>query len=201
MNLPLGVSSREALRHEVGAEVDENCICASACSLIWFGGVQRTGQVGVHRSYFSSNAASMSFKDYSKALQSSHSAISEYLEEMRVPPRVFETLAATPSDEVHFIGSPSYELDNPLRLDPLFSEYLLANCPSSLSASEHETLGSLSVIDMTGYELNKNTQLVPRELSLPERQYMEQLQVRAIEESQCIEKVITRVQADSQGTP
>jgi len=86
-----------------------DCVCASACALIWFGGAERSGSVGLHRPYFSEESAfkllspADAEKEYTKMLTS----IGDFLEEMEVPKPIIETMTATGSAEITWIQDQS----------------------------------------------------------------------------------------------
>src|SRR6266581_4769501 len=76
------------------------CICASACALIWFGGVQRMGIVGLHRPRlddpdFANAPPDEATKIYRKILDD----ITNYLNEMEVPRTAIEAMVAASSSE------------------------------------------------------------------------------------------------------
>lgn len=109
-----------------------NCICASACAFVWFGGVMRFGSVGLHRSYFQSN--DLSFNHYENALRESRQGVKDYLEEMRIPHWVEDAIFETSSKEITVIEAATPSLpfqpweQNSIAIDPSFQEFALAKC-------------------------------------------------------------------------
>jgi hypothetical protein len=103
----------------INSSDDENCICASACSLILFGGISASGVVGLHRSYIP-NGTSLSFRDMEQRLGSSDASVNAYLDEMGVPQTIRDLLADTQSTNL------SYAIYS--RTQSVFGEYILARC-------------------------------------------------------------------------
>lgn len=123
---------------------DGNCICVSACALIWSGGVIRFGSVGIHRSYLLKPGAS--FDDYENDLQRSHGQIENYLEEMRVPQWVKDSVLQTSSEDLAIISAatPTEPFgpwrQEPIMVDPIFQEYALSLCGDTNTAI-YENMG------------------------------------------------------------
>lgn len=118
------------------------CICASACGLIWFGGVDRTGQVGLHRPKITdpqfkalqpANASTV----YRRVVQE----ISRYLEEMEAPRPLIDGMVATSSAEIRWVdaSSDNDQLEHP----PSFVEWVDASC-GSLTSQERKIESELS---------------------------------------------------------
>lgn len=103
-----------------------NCICASACALAWFGGVERSGQVGFHHASIPVGIQFDSFDEFSKRLAVSRPMISNYLDEMHAPVWVHDAIFSTASNKVRFFDTMEIE---DLEMDPLYREFLLAQCP------------------------------------------------------------------------
>jgi hypothetical protein len=113
-----------------------SCICASACALIWFGGVSRAGHVGLRRPgindpEFKALPAADASTFYNRALRE----ITRYLEEMEVPRPLIDTMFATSSSEFQWVE----EVDGgPLEYPPSFIEWVDASC-GSLTSHERKT--------------------------------------------------------------
>lgn len=167
------------------AEVNSDCICASACSLIWFGGIVRLGTVGVHRSYLP-DVSDISFEEYETNVAGSHAAIAEYLKEMRVPTFVFEKLRTTSSQTLTEFSGADIGGDV-LLFDSVFAEYLSARCPGQLTNDETTTLAWLSVMQANGEDLSRD------EISL-----LKELEERNSESSKCTGNETFNVQKQSQ---
>lgn len=121
-----------------------NCVCASACAMVWFGGIMRFGSVGVHRSYFSSPRGS--FEKYEEDLQASYDGVINYLEEMRVPSWVEDKIFETSSEEIAIIYAAIPKApfkpweQQPIAIDAVFQEYALAMCGDE-TAPFYENMG------------------------------------------------------------
>lgn len=102
-----------------------NCMCASACALIWFGAVTRQGIVGLHRpqildEQFKISPPAEAAKTYRQALQK----ITDYLKDMEVPNPMADAMVATTSSEIQWIDETMYGLEHP----PSFEEWVSASC-------------------------------------------------------------------------
>jgi hypothetical protein len=101
------------------------CICASACALIWFGGVQRMGTVGLHRPRFDDpDFANLPPEDATKLYRRSLKEIEGYLEEMEAPQPIIEDMIATSSSDIHWVNSIADQLSRP----PSYAEWEDASC-------------------------------------------------------------------------
>lgn len=112
----------------------QDCSCASACALIWFGAVSRTGTVGLHRPRIDDPQ----FKDLppdeaSKNYRAVLSRIADYMFQMEAPQPMVDAMVATGSADIHWVGSTSDRLDEP----PSFTEWVSASC-GSVGESEHQ---------------------------------------------------------------
>ena len=102
-----------------------DCVCASACALIWFGAPKRLGVVGLHRPHF----ASPTFKELSPALAAETyrpmiESVANYLTEVEAPKSAIEAMVATSSAQVTW-----YNLNGmPEDRAPSFAEWEDANC-------------------------------------------------------------------------
>ena len=108
---------------EGASESETSCICASACSLIWFGAVERQGRVAVHRpsttsEIFRNATAATAQKLYQDELAS----ISSYLDEMEIQRSVEEILLSTESSKIRWIEEKGLERSRS------FAEWEDANC-------------------------------------------------------------------------
>jgi hypothetical protein len=116
------------------------CICASACALIWFGGVDRMGGVGLHRPRINDPE----FKDLSPAeaaprYERALAQITRYLDEMEIPRQVASMLTATDSSRIRWMDESQTEgIERP----PSYAEWEDANCPP-LTLQEHQTFINL----------------------------------------------------------
>jgi hypothetical protein len=104
------------------------CSCASACALIWFGGVRRIGSVGLHRPRINDPMfAGLSPDDASIAYRRALEKIMTYLDEMEVPKSMIELMVATGSGDIRWVQSnPNGDGDSP----PSIAEWIVASCGS-----------------------------------------------------------------------
>lgn len=101
------------------------CVCASACALIWFGAVDRTGTVGLHRPRitdptFKSLPPAEASKVYRQALDD----IAHYLDEMEAPRPMIDAMVATDSSDIRWVTADSDHLEQP----PSYAEWMQAAC-------------------------------------------------------------------------
>jgi hypothetical protein len=118
-----------------------DCVCASACALIWFGGAIRYGEVGLHRPritdpQFKSLSPAEATAGYRRTLED----IEGYLREMEVPRPIIDTMVATGSSEIQWVDAYKDHLERP----PSFAEWEDANC-EGITAEEENTLSNLRV--------------------------------------------------------
>jgi hypothetical protein len=101
------------------------CTCASACFLIWAGGVFRSGNdIYIHRiafdkTFYGSLSPSEAHSKYTVAL----AEVRDYLKEMEIPDTIYEEMVRMPSYAV----TPLEEA-NSLWTPPSFGEWLTARC-------------------------------------------------------------------------
>ena len=118
------------LGHGTGAEWEplcagSDCACASACALMWFGGVERSGTVGLHRPRIDDPAfKALRGADATKVYIRILLEIARYLEEMEVPRPMIDAMVATGSSEIRWIDSIGDDLFRP----PSIAEWEDAAC-------------------------------------------------------------------------
>jgi hypothetical protein len=113
-------SSRDLCR---GAD----CACASACALVWMGGVNRGGTVGLHRPRIVDPMfRGLPPADASTAYRRVMESIAAYLNEVEVPKSVIESMVATGSSDIIWVGGGG-AVDDP----PSIAEWVEASCGSS----------------------------------------------------------------------
>ena len=119
----------------------QECICASACALIWFGAVEREGEVGLHRP----STADPTFKVLSPAEASIIyrkilGSITGYLDEMEVPKPMINAMVRTSSSEIQWVDSDT----DGLRRPPTIAEWEDASC-GSFTSDERSAYYTLAV--------------------------------------------------------
>jgi hypothetical protein len=103
----------------------DSWVCASACALIWFGGVERSGTVGLHRPRITDpDFASASPEEATKRYRLLLSAIEAYLTEMEAPRPIIDQMLATGSSEIRWIDAVSEGLSRP----PSYAEWEDTSC-------------------------------------------------------------------------
>jgi hypothetical protein len=133
-----------------------DCGCASACALIWFGAVHRSGVVGLHRPRIEDQLfKSLPTAEASKIYKDILASIVRYLDEMEAPKRLINAMVSTGSSEIQWIEA-DFELERP----PSIAEWVDATC-SPLSSNERKTKRLLE---------NKSTALERIKAKLPENE-------------------------------
>jgi len=102
---------------------NDNCICASACALVWLSGISRTGSVAVHHHFLLGSQSD--YKEFSEALATSRADIERFLRKMNVPISTIEAIFSTESNKSTVLDIEKFK--NLLR-DSVFSEFLIARC-------------------------------------------------------------------------
>jgi hypothetical protein len=92
----------------------DSCVCASACALVWFGGVERMGTVGLHRPKitdpdFANLPPAEAMTVYRKILAD----IETYLTEMEVPHALVDKIAETGSSDIDWITARDSHAERP----------------------------------------------------------------------------------------
>jgi hypothetical protein len=156
--LLMGSETNGVLHHELRGCRGPQCVCASACALIWFGAVERNGAVGLHRPRiddpeFTSLPAADAMRAYRRALD----GIARYLDEMEAPHRAIEAMTTTDSAEITWVDSISDDLGRA----PSFAEWVDTSC-GKFSAEETAALVKL---DFSNVPLSRNDELLRRDLS------------------------------------
>ena len=129
----------DAVGHYTDGCSGPECICASACALIWFGAPDRLGTVGLHRPQltdpeFKSMPPDQAMGVYRRALDS----ISSYLGEMEAPHPMIDAMVATGSTEIRWVDAGAEELQRA----PSFAEWEDAVC-GNFARGESDKMGQL----------------------------------------------------------
>jgi hypothetical protein len=112
------------------------CVCASACALIWFGASERHGTVGLHRPRIDApEYRGLPPADASAVYRKALGQIAQYLDDMEVPKALIENMVSTSSSEMKWVDD-----DNDgLKHAPSIAEWLDASC-GSFTSQENETM-------------------------------------------------------------
>jgi hypothetical protein len=136
------------------------CMCASACSLVWFGSVHRWGAVGLHRPHTEDPAfKTMSPSEASIAYKRMLDSVRKYLDEMEVPKQMIETMVATGSAEMQWIDA----TDDKVRRPPSFAEWEDASC-GHFTGYEEETELQLTAKGIEGAVLTQTEKMLLNQL-------------------------------------
>ena len=160
----LGDKELRGLTAVVGSEsrelcVGSDCVCASACALIWFGAVDRDGAVGLHRPRIDdAGFAALSPAEAAVVYKRVLNDIARYMEAMEVPRPMIDAMVATPSSEIQWVDAK----DN-LERPPSFAEWQDAAC-GSFTEQESKTMSDLDVKIISGQQLTPDEVLLRKEL-------------------------------------
>jgi hypothetical protein len=92
------------LSEQISCESNRPCACASACALIWFGGVDRWGTVDcIVRKLTTQHSGRFLQQRHQQSISKNFDAIVRYLEEMEVPKSMIETLIAAGSADNQWV--------------------------------------------------------------------------------------------------
>jgi hypothetical protein len=117
------------------------CFCASACALIWFGAVDRGGQVGLHRPRIDDpEFKAMAPADATRVYRQALDEIAKYLDDMEVPRPLIDALVATNSSDIRWLDGDRDHLEYP----PSYVEWRRAAC-GEFDREERETMGNLEL--------------------------------------------------------
>jgi hypothetical protein len=112
--------------------VNVPCICASACFLIFAGGVDRWGtDILIHRIKFDADFfGGLDFPNAAKTYRAGMERIREYISEMGVPDAFYWKMLNVSSNEtLALTGEEMTDLTKAAGGDPAFAEWLDAKCP------------------------------------------------------------------------
>lgn len=113
----------------------QNCTCASACSLIWFGAVHRNGSVGLHRPRTDDPTfRALSPAEASVVYRQMLDRVARYLEEMEAPKSMIDAMVATGSAEMRWVDASEEGFERP----PSIAEWEDASC-GSITVQENST--------------------------------------------------------------
>jgi hypothetical protein len=120
----------------------QSCVCASACALIWFGAVEREGEVGLHRPTtedptFRALPPAEASNIYRKIL----SSVTDYLDEMETPRPMIDAMVSTSSSEIRRVDA-----DDGVRRPPSIAEWEDTSC-GSFTSEERSAFYKLAVKD------------------------------------------------------
>ena len=115
-----------------------DCHCASACFLIWTGGVERDGTVlGLHRPAIAATSfASLPADRASILYRQLLSDIGKYLAEMEVPRRFIEIMTDTSSKDIRWLTNDEAQS---MEAVPSIAEWVASSC-GAMSKTEKNTM-------------------------------------------------------------
>lgn len=190
------VTNEYGLKAYEDAKVDSDCTCASACALIWIGGLERAGDVGIHRSYFMSIPDETDFDTFSESIQGSHGKVVDYLQEMNVSRVVIEAFQNTSSSTLFQLSA----IKDGLRRAGALDEYIQAKCREvpKLNLADTELYTKFSMIETLGWYIDGQDQKKFGKLSKKERKwYLAKREIAAARDA-CERNVVAEVREQKQ---
>lgn len=147
--------------------------CASACTLIYFGAVNRTGSVGLHRpSFRGPEFAKLSPADASEAYRQALAGMVRYLEEMEAPRRVVDVMGSTSSAELQWLD---FDDETAIEQPPSFAEWSNSACGAVTLKERMRALRAMS-----------------SSVSAQERDAVDEINRRSSEKSLCEDRLVAR---------
>lgn len=117
---------------------DNECICASACALIWFGGISRTGTVFVHRPSLRDEDQRLDFDAWDSAVNEAQNDIQSYLNEMRISDSVSDAMLSTNPNDI----APIQAGKDVAYKDTILEDFSRTRCGSPMSEFQKFYLAS-----------------------------------------------------------
>lgn len=116
--------------------------CASACALIWLGGVERWGTVGLHRpSVVDPAFRSVAYRNAAATVYREMLAvIAGYLKDMEVPNSVIDAMFETAPSDLRWVEA----VGDPLERPPSIAEWEDASCPGDTIQNMYRKFGEPS---------------------------------------------------------
>ena len=85
---------------------EQNCVCGSACVLIYLAGFHRYGNyLGIHRTFLShSTLKEMNMEEAAQVSRNISETLDTYLGDMGAPASLLEKMESIPSHDIEFLG-------------------------------------------------------------------------------------------------
>ncbi len=162
--LPTAAPTRETFEQMFGAPLcseGEECLCASACALIWFAGVDRrvAQGVGIHRPRVNEKHYEASnLDDIQKDYVAIDKMVEDYLREMSVDSYIFQIMMQTKPTEIHWLNEEEAKLVE--GKVSFLEDYINAKCPigAKVDANRQYTIDNCKGND-PNFEGIKNAKL------------------------------------------
>jgi len=129
---------REIRASQIPVNIRRNGRCASACVLVYAGGVLRNpmGKVSIHRPYYSSG--SESFPRTQERFHRLESAVKGYLQEMNVSPQLYDAMMKIPPEEAYELSRNEQYSFGLVSHDPVHKEHYEASRVRDLGITRQE---------------------------------------------------------------
>lgn len=156
-----------------------NCVCASACFVIWAAGGERDQSVlAVHRPIFEKESfGALSIVEAEARYEKLLRVMGEYIDTLRVPADVKEKMLSTPTRDAYVFATP----EEMTGLAPAFDEWIAARCKSLSRREESRYFGLVAIANRgraTPSEKQELETLTPKVNSILLCQALEKLQRR-----------------------
>lgn len=182
-------SNKAAIGKVPNLAYDFNAQCSSACALIYFGGVERSGVVGLHHVYVPEGA---SYQETDNRLEEARKLLDAYFYDMHVPADAVFAMRTTQSNDISWrreIG----EIDENLR------EFLVQECHLPTRAEEDRAI-ELGLAKDIGFDVSTGGKVVMRKLTASESEWLLAFNARSPSISKCKAQEIFNIQNKAQHT-
>ena len=125
------------------------CICASACALIWFGGISRTGTVYVHRPSLIDDDQRLDFDAWDSVVNEAQNDIQSYLNEMRIADSVSDAMLSTNPNDI----APIQAGKDVAYKDTILEDYSRTRCGPPMSEIQEAYLTTFEGSDESELEI------------------------------------------------
>ena len=127
---PLKLPGRQSNCFEASPKNSSNCICASACFLVYAAGSNRHGNhLGLHRPYLpAATATTMDESDHDQTHRAISETVRSYLMQMDVPIRFIDLMFSRSSRQIYFVTIEEAERDALIGRVASMEEYLIPRC-------------------------------------------------------------------------
>lgn len=129
------------------SDILSECICASACVLVYLGGVEREGNLlAIHRTFIRHDElGDLSFGQAERAGRQQAAVVDQYLSDMGAPSALSELMRSIPSSGIQILSTDFVE--QYLRKLPEIEEWLTAKCGNEDEILEKRRLQGLEPHD------------------------------------------------------
>lgn len=129
---------REIRSLQLPVNIRRNGSCASACVLVYAGGVLRNpmGKIAIHRPYYSSGSESLT--QTQKRFRRLETTVKSYLQEMNVSPQLYDAMMRIPPEDAYELSREEQRSFGMVGNDPVHMEHWEAGRVRDLGITRQE---------------------------------------------------------------